>query len=369
MLTKLKLFIKNNPRAVIIGGPIVLIVLLVGTVGVFRYFFSDTREPVITIPTPEEPEEPAMLASLLNGVMVEPELANRRVVAAMIENSPNARPQTGLASADMVYEGVVEGGITRFMALYQQTQPGKSGPIRSARSNYIDWLSEFDAIYVHAGGSATAMARIGEYGIKSFPHNNNRADYWREPRAGVSSEHTLFANISSIFQNAVASRGWSATHDFDSWRFKEPASGVELGGTLNVNFSSPGFNTRWEYNKETGLYTRFMAGSPHSDGVTGQQITASTVIVMNVNRTSNPPLPGGRQSEWSMQTIGSGSASLFFDGKQVRATWKKPSRTERTRFYDEADREITMNSGQIWVQVLPQTGSYTWVPEAPPPAV
>lgn len=328
--------------------------------GVLWWLLSNT--PATTSPiakvTPQ-PTKPALLASLLNGVMVAPELANRRPVAAMIENSPDARPQRGLVAADVVYEAMVEGSITRFMAVFQQTPPAKAGPIRSARSYYIDWLSEYDAAYVHAGGSPTALERIRQYNIKDYPHSSE-AVFWREPKAGVASEHTLFADIATIANNAVSKRGWAAESNFGSWLFKNPADVAAATGPITINYGGAQFKVDWTFSSTTNDYSRSMASAPHKDRDSGEQIKAKTIVVMTVQRAANSPYKDTKkESEWSMTTIGSGSVSVFQDGSRVDGTWKKTSRTERTRFYDTADKEIVLNRGKIWIQVIPPTSTIT----------
>lgn len=354
----------GHRRFITIGVPIILVLLFATTITLWRYLSPVNNDIVVTTGQPKT-EEPVLAPSLLNGIMVDPAIANQRTVAVMIENSTDARPQVGLTSADVVYEAVAEGGITRFMVVYQQALPKKAGPVRSARSNYIDYLSEYDSIYVHAGGAPTALSRINSYRIKDYPHSTD-GTFWREPSPGVAIEHTLFANISQIFKNSLSVKKWSKTHDFKSWNFKDPVPSTELGSTLTIDFSSPAFAVKWDHLKATNTYTRSMAGVAHKDRLSGKQITAKTIVVMSVNRASNSPYPGGKQSEWTHSTIGSGNASVFIDGKQIRGTWKKPSRIERTRFYDENNLEITLNRGQIWIEIIPQTGSYKFTAEKPP---
>jgi len=310
-------FLKNK-KFWFIATPIILI--LAG--GITWAVVGNKTTESVTEPAAETPAIVANTFSLLNGENVKPEVANRRVVATMIENSPDARPQVGLVQADMVYEAVVEGGITRFMALYQQTQPEKVGPVRSARSYYIDWLSEMDAIYMHAGGSPTALARIGEYGIKDYPHAND-GTYWREPKAGVASEHTLFANVAKVFTNAVTNKKWSATNDFKTWLFKDavvPSTAVAT--TTTVNFTTANYQAAWLFDPITNTYARSLAGVAHKDRVSNEQIKATNIAVMTVERSANAPYAGtGKESEWSMTTIGTGKASVFFDGSRTDGTW------------------------------------------------
>lgn len=355
-LTKPSFWRKRRRLLIIIA----LVLVLVG--GMTWYVTANTKQSTTEdAPVTKKEEKPVISYSLTNGIQVSSDVANRHPVAVMIENSPAARPQAGLINADIVYEAVTEGGITRFMGIFSQDFPAKAGPVRSARSYFIDYLSEYDAFYAHAGGSPTALSRIGEYGIKDYPHSSDA--YWREAAAGVASEHTLFTDVSKIYKFGVEKKKWPATFDTKTWLFKDPAATTTATGTLNIDFSSPGYKVAWKYDPTTNSYNREMAGSIHKDRTTGEQIKVRNVVIIRVPHSANAPYKGtGKESEWTMSTIGSGEASVFIDGTQVKGTWKKPSRTERTRFYDEAGTEVTLNRGKIWVEVVPQEGSYTFTP-------
>lgn len=356
-------FFQKYRKPIFVIGPLLLLAIFSGiiwfTVGRIKPAADDTTQPTIT-----KKEPPALVPHLLNGEMVSPDIAKRHPVAVMIENSPAARPQAGLTDADVVYEAVTEGGITRFMGIYSQNYPTKAGPVRSARSYFIDWLSEFDAFYAHAGGSPTALNRIGQYGIKDYPHSNDA--YQRIPQAGVASEHTLFVDVSKIFQFGVEKKGWSAEADFQSWKFIDVSTAFGLVPSVTLNFSSGQFQVIWTHDAAKNMYQRAMGGIAHKDRTTGEQISARTVVVMTVAHSANPPYSGtGKESEWNMTTIGSGAASVFQEGNRIDGTWKKPSRTERTRFYDTAGTEIELVRGKIWVEVIPQDGSIVAPPVTP----
>jgi hypothetical protein len=364
-MSKISLFLQNNRKKILIFGPVIGIILFAGIVAGYRYFAPAAEAPRQEEVKPAVTEKPAPTTapSLFTGLEVKIGEENRRSVAAMIENSQAARPQIGLTSADIVYEAVTEGGITRFMAIYSTNYPAKAGPIRSARSYFIDWLSEYDSIYVHAGGSPTAISRISQDAIKDYPHSND-GTYVSEPKPGVASEHTLFANISKIFQNGVAKKGWSASHNFSSWKFKKPDAPTG-GGTITIDFSTAPFKVVWSFDLTSNKWLRTMAGLPHKDRLSGEQISANNVVVMIVQRSANPPYAKtGKESEWTMQTIGSGSASVFRDGIRIDGTWQKPSRTERTRFYSQTGEEIELSQGTTWIEVLPQTGTLSFAPTA-----
>lgn len=361
---KIIAFIRKNKRLLLIALGVLLLA------GGGWWWVAATKTPAVVVetptPTPSPTPTPATMPSLLNGAIVATEIYNRRPTAVMIENSPDARPQRGLVNADVVYEAMVEGSITRFMAVFQQDPPAKAGPIRSARSYYIDWLSEYDAAYVHAGGSPTALDRIRSYGIKDYPHSTESV-FWREPKAGVASEHTLFGDIKTISQNAVSKKGWPATSDYKPWLFKDKADVPGSTGPISINYGGAQFKVDWTFDKTTSDYSRSMAGAAHKDRDSGEQIKARTIVVMTVERAANAPYKDTKkESEWSMATIGSGPVSVFQDGGRIDGIWKKTSRTERTRFYDAASKEIELNRGKIWVQVIPPTSTIT---VAAPPAV
>lgn len=345
----------NRQRAIVIGLPVLIIIVVIGGA-----ILASRAQPVGTADTVVHPDKPkpTTLPSLTNGVIVAADIANRHPVAVMIENSQAARPQVGLTSADIVYEAVTEGGITRFMAIFSQNYPDKAGPVRSARSYFIDYLSEYDAFYAHAGGSATALGRIQDYKIKDYPDATDA--YHREPAPGVASEHTLFVDVSKIFNFGQSKRHWPATFDTPTWLFKDGAdTSTATAKTISLNFSSAPFKVDWSFDPTKNLYSRNLAGQPHKDRITGTQITAKTIIVLRVNHSANPPYKTGKESEWNMYTIGGGDASVFIDGTRIDGKWKKPSRTERTRIYDANGQEVTLNRGQIWVEIVPQEGSVT----------
>lgn len=363
-MNRFSLFFQNNRKKLLIIGPVIGILFFGAIVAGYRYFVPEVADEPSKIIKKEKPA-PTTAPSLFTGLEVKIGEENRRAVAAMIENSQAARPQVGLTSADIVYEAVAEGGITRFVAIFSSVYPEKAGPIRSARSYFIDWLSEYDAMYVHAGGSPTALSRIGQYAIKDYPHSND-GTYTREPQKGVASEHTLFSNLTKIYQNGVSKKGWSATHDFSSWKFKKPATPT-ASGVITVDFSSAPFKVVWNFDVATNKWVRTLAGAAHKDRLSGEQITSTNVVVITVQRSANAPYSGtGKESEWSMETIGSGAASVFRDGIRIDGTWKKPGRVERTRFYDTTGAEIELNQGKTWVEVLPQTGTLTFAPTAIP---
>lgn len=297
--------------------------------------------------------EPVKYTSPLDGLEYDnKDLANRHPLAVIVENHPSARPQFGLIDASIVYEAITEGGITRFMAIFGPTNTKEIGPIRSARLFFMDWLKEFDAFFAHAGGNEDALANIGTYAIKDIPHSN--AYYWRDYKGrNVASEHTLYSSTEKLYEYASDKKYDINSSNYEKYKFKKDGPpAIEGGKGVEINFSSPSFKVIWNYDAATNSYSRSMAGSEHKDAASGETIKAKNIIVQTVSRTLQPHGSYGNQN-WVFDTIGSGNAKIYRDGKEINATWKKTELISRTKFYDESGSEIEFNPGKTWIEVVP----------------
>lgn len=327
-----------------------------------------------------DPSAPKTAECPLNGMMyTEAEKAvwnGRRPLAIMIENHEEARPQSGLSKADIVYEAVAEGGITRFMGIYYCGIASEStlvAPVRSARTYYLPWVLEYDALYNHVGGAgrcndptvderAKALCQIDEWDVKdmdqfgiSFPTCYRNYDRLDHP---VATEHTMVCDTSKLY-SVAKDRGWTDVdakgvrwdEDFDQWSFKDDAQ--TDGAVASVSFVAwkgyeSTFGVRWEYDAASNAYLRTMAGSPHLDLETNEQLRAKNVFVMFVKETG----PVDEHAHMLYENVGSGAGILFQDGNAVEVTWKKPTRTSRTVLTDKTGTEVKFNRGPIWVEML-----------------
>lgn len=332
-----------------------------------------------SLPTPtnafvEDPSEPKTEVCPLNGTKhtkkAEDFWSKRRPLAVMIENHSEARPQSGLSSADVIYEAVAEGGITRFMAVfYCNLSDIQVGPVRSARTYYLDWLGEYDALYAHVGGAnapgpADALSQIIKYGVKDLNQFSiGFPVFWRDyQRLGhpVATEHTMYSTTTKLWE-VGAKRGWTATdsagvrwgNNFVPWKFK----GDKGGGTtsnIKVNFweSQPEYQVEWQFDAATNSYKR-KNGEPHVDLNNKQQLEAKVIIIQFQRESNaNDGYPGNVHLLYG--TIGSGKALIFQDGNAVEGKWMKQSRTARTKYVDGSGKEIEFNKGQIWIQTVPE---------------
>jgi hypothetical protein len=303
------------------------------------------------------------VTSDLDGLRYPESEANRHVLGVMIENHPDARPQFGLTSASVVYEAIAEGGITRFLAIFGPKLADKVGPVRSARTYYLDWCLEYDCFYSHVGGNIEALDLIPSLGIKDLDQFRYGVKaYGRQPRKGIATEHTMYANPNKLYDLARAN-SWTQTGGFPVITFKEdaPTKDRPTSQSFSVAISSKQFETAWTYDPSTNLYARTMAGQPHLDGATSQQIKSKVVIVQEV--PSQNTVTRINEQGLILQTVGSGKATIFQDGIMTEGTWKKASKKERTIFFDASGKEIYYNPGQRWITIVNPGTKITINPE------
>jgi hypothetical protein len=291
--------------------------------------------------------------SKLDNLSYSKDTANRHPLAVMIENHPDARPQSGLGSASVVYEAIAEGGITRFMAVFGPNAPEKVGPVRSARTYYLDWALEYDAFYSHVGGNIDALDLIPQIGIKDLDQFRYGTEaYWRIPQAGKATEHTMYTNAVKLY-NIANNNKWNMSSNFAPNSFKDdlPKDQRPTSQSVNINFSSESYDVNWVYEPNNNVYLREMAGAPHKDALTNEQIKAKNIVIQEVNRQA--VITRINENGWKMNTVGSGKARVFIDGKETEATWKKADRNSRTKFSDTSGKEIEFDAGATWYEIVP----------------
>lgn len=300
-------------------------------------------------------------ARLLDGLIVDKTKTNSWPYVVMIENLLSVRPQSGLSQASVVYEALVEGGATRFMAVFDPSVVvPEIRPVRSVRPYYIEWSSEYNALLAHCGGSPLALQIIRE---NPDIHDLNQISrdgkyFWRDKT--LSAPHNLLTSSQNMVF-ALRDKGLlDKQATFRPWKFKDEASlaarGLD-GKTLTFNFSTGlTYKVSYQYNKEKNVYLRFNADQPHLDKNTGQQIEVKNVVVQLVKQ---PVLNGGK-GRLDIQVEGEGKAWILRDGQIIAGTWKKTSRTDRTLFYDKDGQEIEFNRGNTWVHVVPGSEAVTY---------
>lgn len=304
--------------------------------------------------SPSPSPTPIQAESRLNGVLVDQSVSNLKPLAVMIENYPDARPQAGLASADLVYEAIAEGGITRFMAVFgNPTNEVKVGPIRSARPYYVDFATELGAFFAHVGGNYYALQQIKEtnvYDLNQF--SIGEPVFHRESNRAVATEHTMYSSTKKLWDYALNVRKWPNSATYTPWTFIDPAPLDKRGlaGVYSINFSGPLYQVDWQYQPGNNLYTRSQAGSPHLDQNTESPVQASCVIIEIVNSVEEVTSPIGEKG-LRLGLTGTGKAQIWQNGQILTATWKKNG-SNRTQYFDSAGQEISFVRGKIWVELV-----------------
>lgn len=296
------------------------------------------------------------------------DLTTGPVTGVMIPNDTyGARPQAGLKGAGVVFEAICEGGITRFLALFQGEKPEVIGPIRSVRMYYISWAAPFNAGIIHYGGNMDALAEIRNGNYRDMDQMLDSSASWRDPnRNNPDDAFTGSARIDEI----NASKGYT-TSEFTGFKRKDivkaktstakkaksstttattttTTTAFPAATNIDVHISDYDFDSSYVYDATSNTYARSQAGAPHLD-TDGNQISPNVVITLNVeeNSSSYP------ENHEEITTIGSGNATIFQNGEAIAATWNKPGQFDQITFTDASGVEIPLVRGQTWIVAVP----------------
>lgn len=340
--------------------------LVLGVIGIGWFAFlrpSSIPSAVHAKISKPKPKAPITVASPLSGVQVDPSLASRPVTGIMIENSDSARPQSGLQDAGVVYEAIAEAGITRFLALFQDTSPQYIGPVRSLRPYYISYAAPFQASIVHVGGSPDALSEVTSGDFRNLDQFYNGAYFTRiTARDAPHNVYTSFAELDQLNK----SKGYTSS-SFTSWpRKADKKLAVPTAKTIDFSISSPDFYAHYDYDKATNTYNRSEGGAPHMELVsasdaTGVQIHPKVVIALVV-----PQSQGALDASGAYYTdyadTGSGSAYIFQDGGVAQVTWTKADTNSQLLFTDSSGQPVKLDTGQTWISLVADTGKVTYTP-------
>ena len=279
-----------------------------------------------------------------------------RPVAVMINNLSAARPvQSGVMDAYIVYEIIVEGGITRYMAVYKDKDTAKIGTVRSSRDYYLDYALENDAIYVHFGWSPQAQELIGKLGVNNINGLYDDA-FWRDNPMNLAYEHTAYTSMDKIMKVAK-NKGYRLTSEKDlllNYSVDEVSIENEESSLKADNVSirySNAVTTSYKYNPTDKLYYRSVNGSVQKDYITKKQYTTKNIIISYVDNGNISNDNKGRQE---LNNIGTGKGYYITDGYSIPITWTKTSRNEQTVYKKLNGEEITVNDGNTFIQIAPK---------------
>ncbi len=322
--------------------------------------------------------------------------SSRRPLMVMIENHEDSRPQSGLQTADIVYEAVAEGGITRFMGVFYCGQIAGSeankydvGPVRSARTYFLDLASEYSdyPLYNHVGGAncsaatdggpcttnkkAQAIEQISGYGWNSKGTWSDLSQFSlsykacrREPdRTGDerATEHTMYCSTKELWDiaedrgltNTTVAKKTAWDKSYRPWLFNQTdqPSSSPAAGNISFDFWSgyKDYSVSWKYDSTNNNYVRSNAGQEHVDFNTKKAITAKNIVIQFVKESRSID----EHLHNLYELIGSGNGVLIQNGQKTEITWSKANRVSRTIFKDKSGKEINFIPGNIWVEILP----------------
>lgn len=341
-------------RKKIIFIVIVLLLLLCIGGGLYLYFNSEPGEKIFNqgslFPTPTPSPTPTL--KIVN------EYSKERSFAVMIDNNVGNNNHAGLLDAYLTYEIIVEGGLSRIMAIFKDTDTSLIGPVRSSRHYFLDYALENDSIYSHFGWSTFAETDIKVLKVNNINGmTNGGSAYWRDKK--IAAPHNVFTTISNLKEQATR-LGYTLTTDKDLL-LKYSIDPIDLSENLDKQTAttivvkySPSQNRSYTYNEETKMYLRSMNNKAHTDKETGQQLSYKNVIVQQITNKSLDNV--GHQD---LKNIGTGDGYFLTDGYAIPIKWTKDSRKNQTKYTYLDGTEVQVNDGRTFIQIVPLTQAIT----------
>ncbi len=316
-----------------------------------------------------EPEKPPV-NPLTGEVVASLDLVTRRPLAVKVENDAAARPQSGIVDADLVYEELVEGGVTRFICIYLSREASSIGPTRSARPSDIDIAFFLDPLLICSGGASAVMSMLQGSGMMFISEDG--AHFWRERTR--RAPHNLYTSTSLLRQYLLERGDTFASLPDSGLCFADPreeekagAEESEEGGeeeaapqsvmvsaatAISIAYKAAMCAASYQYDAASDSYLHSIQGSPHTDLSSGKRVAPRNVVVQYVTVTNSglrdvtgAPVP-------LSQVTGSGRCLVFTGGKVHHATWRKPNRNAPTTFRDENGNAVPLRPGQTWFHLI-----------------
>ena len=277
------------------------------------------------------------------------EYADQRPIAVMIAADPVARPLSGIAQADLVFEmPVTPNGVTRMMAVFQCHRPAEIGSIRSARLDFIPLAASVGAILAHWGGEKETLQELDAHIIDDIDAlKYEGTTYWR--KSGVKPPHNGFTTIQKLMEKA-AELDFPLTNTFSGYPHgqQERKNLAAFADSVAVNYPEP-YNVVWTYDEKSNRYARSRAGTPELDATTNGPVQAGVVILLE---TSSAFL---RDQYIAVTVAGQGQAQIYQNGTVTGSVWKRDAALgNKLSFSDTNGKEIPLASGPIWIEVLTQ---------------
>ena len=339
---------------------------------------AEKRETAPPSPTSSQPAEPASGAaptppaptpvpvSPLSGQVVpDPALLRRRIVAVKIDNAPPARPQFGLGFADLVYEQLAEGGLTRFLALFLQNEPDRVGPVRSARLTDIYLAQEWDFLLAYAGAGRTTSQLLADAVVPLFkaPELGERLEgtpYFRDPNRIVP--HNLFVRVAGVREAAAKDANLAKEVEIHPFPFAEAPAEAGPLRAVSLPYTGAAAAVTWHYDTDANVWRRIMGGQNHVDALDKQQIQADNVLLQYANifttRNAEPDSAGNPVLDTVLR--GENRLRLFHSGQVFEGTWVKEHDRAKTEYRLADGSPLPFRPGRVWIHILPTDFNATW---------
>jgi hypothetical protein len=308
----------------------------------------------------------------LTGLLVSPDAAARHPIAVMIDDHRGARPQSGFNAASIVWHAPAEGGIPRYMLIFQGDVPGPVGPVRSSREYFIEWAAEWHAMYVHAGGSPQALATLAQRGQGDWVWN---ADDFRWEGTYLFRVHHVVVPGGATYplvpphnvytdgmhlRELAAKVGATDGPVSPAWSFAPDADPADRPVGTQLTVAYPYESITYRYDPITNTYRRYIDGSkkPQVDAGDGQVVAPKNVVIL---RMAFGPLNDGHPEKGRLEAadVGHGVAWISTNGVTVRGTWRKASVTAPTLLFGPDGQPATLTAGQTFIEVMPLTDRVT----------
>lgn len=290
--------------------------------------------------------------SPLTGKPAEASAIENRPIVVQIDNFASARPQAGLSQADILYEFLAEGNITRYMAVFHSEYPDVVGPIRSTRPYFIDKALEYNPLYVHVGGSMEGLGKVKQLKMADIDALSSSAFYRvshkKMPHNTYSSKELILKDAKSRGYGLETPVSFLTFHKTFTPLIGENAQSIQFVYRKPSKNDAIGYSSSYKYNSEENRYYRYTNNTPHLDENDDVPITCTNILVQNVETRIIDSY--GRLA---MDFIGSGSGRYYTGGKYVNVTWKKEDIQSITKFYTVDGEPLSLNPGQTWIQILP----------------
>lgn len=313
---------------------------------------TEVVEPVVT-PIEEDTIHEGEMRSMLTGLWVSEEIGKKRPFAIQFNNFKSVSNQSGIGQSDILYEALVEGGITRLLAIGQNFSGDRFGSVRSARHYFVSIADEYDSIYIHYGRTKYAVSKLKELEIEDLEGMSGIGTTLFYRDESIKAPNNAFTSIDRILES-IQIKGYETAYaeDYEAhFSFYEEDTQLSEGTDVNKVTTKFSAYTKpyFEYHEEDKLYYRYQFGAIHKDSVTGNQLSFKNVIIQFVN-------------EWDIdkndyQTMdfedASGSGYYISNGNMVPITWKKKEASSWMRYYNDEGEELTINPGKTFVAIFP----------------